>query len=240
MQMHIYTRTRAGASWSRFKEIARDIKREQHRAAARGDRRACAMIVSARRTAAERRRHALATASTKVPRTQSRQTSGSPKKVAAAGSSSGGDDGGDGGSDDDGDGPLARLERFAGLKRNAIGAIESADSEWKSADAAFFAANPSRNHRLRRCFENEFESLPNSSKLPPAPFGHAWEILIRKIGPGLRVRMPFCRDLRCQIPDREAYLRALFDIAAQGGEGPIPTKTVAARARQYIKTGRMS
>ena len=106
-------------------------------------------------------------------------------------------------------------------------------------DRRWFDENRSRSHRLRRAFPGELlEVLPGS--LPAAPFGYQWEILVRLTWPNLRERFPFCRNLLAEIPDDEAWLRALYDVVAEGGEGSVPDKQVAELARQYAKRRAMS
>jgi hypothetical protein len=96
-------------------------------------------------------------------------------------------------------------------------ALTTADTSWKRDDAAWFKANPHRSHRLRPMFPGEAPTLMREpAALPPR---HEHQVLVRQVEPGQRVRLVFGRNLDCPIPDAEAVLHALFDLAARGEAG---------------------
>ena len=74
------------------------------------------------------------------------------------------------------------------------------DASWKDDDRAWFEENPSRAHRLRRLFPGEIDSSLLPGEAPP---GHEWQIVVRQLEPGIRVKAPLCRNTACPIPDVE-------------------------------------
>lgn len=172
------------------------------------------------------------------PRAANRAVKGGGSRLAATGGSS---SGGDGGGSSDGDGPgspsailSAAVAECAGLNPTP----NIAPSPGKTSDARWFRANPTRSHRLRRCWPGELVALPNFGKLPAAPAGYEYEMLVRQIAVGVRIRFPFRRHIAARIPDVEAILHALFDLNANGEpRDRISAADVIALARTYQAGG---
>lgn len=102
------------------------------------------------------------------------------------------------------------------------GAVNLQASAWKADDAAWFASHPDRSHRLRPMADDEAATYPPGLVDQPMPENHRFEVVIRQIEPGRRVRLPFGRNVSVPIPDHEAIIHALFDrIAAGGGPGRV-------------------
>jgi len=95
---------------------------------------------------------------------------------------------------------------------------QDTDAPWKSDDAAWFEAHPTRLHRIRPLIGEEAASFGSISEQPMPP-RHELQVLVRQIEPGQRVRSPFGRNLDTPIPDDEAALHALFDVVTNTGGG---------------------
>ena len=106
------------------------------------------------------------------------------------------------------------------------------DASWKDDDRAWFEKNSSRAHRLRRLFPGEIDLSLLPGEAPP---GHEWQIVVRQVTPGERVKMPLCRNTACPIPDVEPVLHAVFDLAAKDREpgAVISVKEAAELALKY-------
>ena len=80
---------------------------------------------------------------------------------------------------------------------------------WARDDAAWFAARPSRSHRVRKAYPGEFAPLD----CDPA---EGWKAVVRQVAAGARLRLPvFMPDLRREIED-DAAAHALFDCVEAG------------------------
>jgi hypothetical protein len=102
---------------------------------------------------------------------------------------------------------------------------------WKEDDAAWFAANPRRTHRLREAYPGELEamcSLRDGSRnnLTREDFPHVY-VVVRQIQSGLRVRRPsIWLHLAKPLPQTDEFAHALFDYLASphrvlaSGEAP--------------------
>jgi hypothetical protein len=119
----------------------------------------------------------------------------------------------------------------AGLGGRSV-MISVADEPWKCDDRAWFEVHPDRAHRLRPMATGEAPTLLcDPPVLPPR---HAWQVLVRQVEPGRRVRIAFGRNLDCPIPDAEAIVHALFDLARCGERGAVlPIGEVAELALRY-------
>lgn len=111
--------------------------------------------------------------------------------------------------------------------------LNTADSAWKADDAAWFTANPTRAHRLRPTLPGELGTLFPGGMVPAVPERHEFQVLIRQVKPGVRVRTPFCRNVDTPIPGIEAVLHALFDTVSGSKGGVVSVREVAKLARQY-------
>jgi hypothetical protein len=124
----------------------------------------------------------------------------------------------------------AAMVKRAGISQQAV--IHRAPSASKTDDANWFAANPTRSHRLRPPFPNEtFGDKP----LPDLPPGHEICVAIRQIEPGTRVKFAFARNTKVPMPDDESSIHAFFDVAAKGGGD---YGTVAELAAKYAAAGK--
>lgn len=113
--------------------------------------------------------------------------------------------------------------------------VNTAESPWKSDDARWFQQNPARAHRLRPAFPGELEGLPEATT--PLPSGHEFQILLRQVQPGTRLRTAFCRNLEIPIPDIEPLMHALFDVVSASNGGAVSTEQVAELALRYASIG---
>ncbi len=114
------------------------------------------------------------------------------------------------------------------------------DSLWKSDDAAWFELNPERSHRMRPGIEGEkFAVLVNDKRwLEETQPGHVIFVVVRQVEPGVRVRIPFFRNLDVPIPDIEPVVHALFDLVSSGTpDGKLSVARIAPLAMQYAKGG---
>lgn len=108
----------------------------------------------------------------------------------------------------------AKVMRQAGVSRSKERtSVSLATTPWKTDDAAWFDAHPGRSHRLRPAFPDEFKHLEH--EFGEMPEHHEVQTLVRQVEVGTRIRTPFGRDLRTEIPDLEPVLHALYDLVAQ-------------------------
>jgi hypothetical protein len=102
-----------------------------------------------------------------------------------------------------------------------LAAVRRDTSSWKEDDAAWFAANPRRTHRLREAYPGELEamcSLRDGSRnnLTRKDFPHVY-VVVRQVQSGLRVRRPsIWLDLAKPLPQTDEFAHALFDYLASG------------------------
>jgi hypothetical protein len=90
------------------------------------------------------------------------------------------------------------------------------DGPWKEDDRDWFAQNPKRSHRARLPFPGEANKEAAGS-----PAGHTMIMLVRQVEPGSRLKTNFYLTADAlPVPDDEATIHALFEIAAQ--REPLP------------------
>lgn len=131
------------------------------------------------------------------------------------------------------EGFVERAKQRAGVT-GPVQRISLTDTPWKTDDAQWFESHPGRSHRLRPMHPGEEETLPPEIKDAAIPEGHRWEILVRQIKKGQRVRSAFCRDTRTEIPDVEAVIHAIFDtVASAQHAGTITVEEIATLAKRY-------
>lgn len=111
--------------------------------------------------------------------------------------------------------------------------VHTANSLWKTDDAEWFRANPTRAHRMRRMHPGEDSTLFPGPSIPQPPSGHEHQVLVRQVEPGRRIRISFCRNTEVPIPDIEPLLHALFDTVSASKGGVINAKEIADLAIQY-------
>jgi hypothetical protein len=110
-----------------------------------------------------------------------------------------------------------------------------ASTPWKEDDANWFAAHPDRSHRMRPMFEGEYPKI--ADQLASVPEHHEYQTIVRQLEVGRRIRTPFCRDARTEIPDLEPVLHAIFDLMSQKNETArvVTVAEIANLARKYEK-----
>jgi hypothetical protein len=123
--------------------------------------------------------------------------------------------------------------RRAGLPATVRPQVSVDDAIWKTDDAAWFAANPTRSHRLRPVFAGEVEAI---GRTLPDLAGYQHAAMVRQVEPGRRIKHMINLNTAIEVPDIEAVLHALFDQAASGGD--LSVATVAELALQYAAVGR--
>lgn len=113
-------------------------------------------------------------------------------------------------------------------------AITLTETPWKHEDADWFKRRPERSHRMRLLQDGEMESLPSEMKRSTAPLQHRWEVIVRQVQEGQRIRTLVLRDMSVYIKDDEQLLHALFDIAFRSGpDKVIEMAEVHALAHRY-------
>ncbi len=93
------------------------------------------------------------------------------------------------------------------------------DTPWQMDDREWFDRHPRRTHRARPAHPGEQQSLMSTPTKTPE--GHELWVLIRQVEPGRRVRIPFFRDPVTELPDIDAVVAALFDLARSGQPGQV-------------------
>lgn len=125
------------------------------------------------------------------------------------------------------------LLRKAGVERHPTN-VSFESSPWKADDAAWFKSHPRRSHRMRRMYNGEASSLSKDVVLGAPPENYRYEILVRQVEVGKRLRTLFCRNTEVHIPDEEEVMHALFDIVSKSGKtGVITSDEVEAMAAKY-------
>jgi hypothetical protein len=115
--------------------------------------------------------------------------------------------------------------RRSGCDPRRIGLLDTA---WKDDDRAWFASHPDRAHRARLPFPGEAEEAEK------VPAGHVRILLIRQIEPGYRVKASFYLNADFfPIPDDEAVVHALFEVAAKREPLPRDRYTLHALVDRY-------
>ena len=109
---------------------------------------------------------------------------------------------------------LDGIERRGGVTRPLN--VSVLDTPWKDNDRSWFEQNRERSHRARMPFPGE---LDGDAAKPPA--GHVPIMLVRQVEPGSRIKARLFLDVvSLPVPDDEATIHALFEIAAQ--REPLP------------------
>lgn len=128
----------------------------------------------------------------------------------------------------------------AGLDKKQPQNVFLEDSTWKRDDAQWFRSHPDRSHRIRSMYDGELNTLLNHEKFPAPPDGHRIEILVRQVEVGKRIRIPFVRNIRQEIPDAEEVIHAIFDIVSRSNplKSVISSQEVNAIAEKYTKSKR--
>jgi hypothetical protein len=117
---------------------------------------------------------------------------------------------------------------------DVIGEIFSAlDHSWKTDDRTWFEENPQRSHRARMPLAGE-EFLFGTNSLPECTSF----ILVRQIKPGTRIRRGFyLNTVLLPVPDDEALIHAMFEIASGRGPAPRTMQEFCALREKYAARG---
>jgi hypothetical protein len=131
------------------------------------------------------------------------------------------------------DNAAIELMRRGGLHKPPTN-VSFADSPWKLDDAAWFKTHPNRSHRLRPMCPGEAASLSPQLMQIEIPENHRWEILVRQVKKGQRIRTVFLRNTQACIPDADEVIHAIFDLVCEPGRsGKINNEEVAALAEMF-------
>jgi len=115
------------------------------------------------------------------------------------------------------------------------------DNAWKSDDAEWFKNNPSRSHRLRRVFVDELSALPKDITQREMSNEYRLDILVRQISPGQRARLPIWLYSAIDVPDDEAVIHAIFDLASKKGRvSEITLDEIQKMAKEYGASQRLN
>ncbi|MFJ2982652.1 MULTISPECIES: hypothetical protein [unclassified Pseudomonas] len=91
-----------------------------------------------------------------------------------------------------------------------------------------------RTHRMRLTYPGELQQLPPQIQQFQIPDGHRFEILVRQVVKGERIRSLFCRNTEIYILDGDEVIHAIFDIvAAGGGDGVVRPERIELIAEGY-------
>src|SRR5262245_16450898 len=119
---------------------------------------------------------------------------------------------------------LADVERRGGGARATT--VTLLDYPWKDDDRNWFKQNPERTHRARAPSPGEVEI--------EAPAGHAPIMLVRQVEPGYRLRGEVYLNANfLPLPDNEAVVHALFEVAMGREATPGDGKALLALAEKY-------
>jgi hypothetical protein len=125
---------------------------------------------------------------------------------------------------------LADIERRGGVGDGMHASkINFADTPWKTDDTAWFEQNPTRSHRVRMPFPGECDE-----KVAMVPAGTALIILVRQVKPGTRLRVGNVFGTNfLPVPDDEATIHALFEVAMQREAVPHDDEALRALIKKY-------
>lgn len=114
-------------------------------------------------------------------------------------------------------------------EKTVLVTLDALQLPWCADDAAWFAKNPSRAHRVRPVYPQEFPQVSD------APF-----VAVRQIRGGLRSRIPVNPIERYRdAPEHIAH--AIFDLTCSAGVGEfISTQQVNKRAAELRKAARVN
>jgi hypothetical protein len=135
---------------------------------------------------------------------------------------------------------FSKLDKMSGHVTSPAGveisysSISNSGAPWRSDDAAWFERNPKRSHRIRPLWAGEGANMSKGLVLLPTPVNFRYEVIVRQLEVGTRIRALFCRNMDAPTAMVEEVLHALFDILAQRGRtGVISSDEVAEIAVKY-------
>jgi hypothetical protein len=121
----------------------------------------------------------------------------------------------------DADARINHALKFGGCKLTRK--VNLLDSAWKDDDRTWFEANPSRAHRARLPFPNEFAPGMEEETAPP---GTALVLLVRQVESGCRLKTGvYLAPTLLPVPDIEVLAHTLFEIAVKNE--PLPSSREA-------------
>ena len=125
---------------------------------------------------------------------------------------------------------LADVERRGGVgDGRRISKVNFSATPWIADDDDWFAQNPSRSHRARAPFPGECDE-----KIAMVPPGTALIILVRQVKPGTRLRVGHVFGTNfLPVPDDEATIHALFEVAMQREPVPRNDETLRTLIEKY-------
>jgi len=125
---------------------------------------------------------------------------------------------------------LADIERRGGVGDGLHASkINFSTTPWIADDDDWFAQNPSRSHRARAPFPGECDE-----KIAMVPPGTALIILVRQVKPGTRLRVGHVFGTNfLPVPDDEATIHALFEVAMQREPVPRNDETLRTLIEKY-------
>jgi hypothetical protein len=107
------------------------------------------------------------------------------------------------------------------------------DYPWKTGDRAWFGENPKRSHRARMPFTGEGYLFDAKALAGCAPI-----VLVRQVKPGTRLRGGFYLNTALlPVPDDEALILAMFEIAARREPVPGNMQAFTALRDKYAARG---
>lgn len=107
---------------------------------------------------------------------------------------------------------ISDIQRRAGCS-HPITQINIGDSVWKEDDRVWFEQRPDRSHRVRTPYPGEIDDVVD------VPEGRELLFIIRQVAPGNRIKAGTLLNQEIlPVPDEEAVIHALFDVAADGGD----------------------
>jgi hypothetical protein len=126
-------------------------------------------------------------------------------------------------------GSLDRVLKKGGAEGVPL-ALNAQEAPWKADDAAWFAAHPDRTQRARPAAAGEWPQYVSTT-------------IVRQIAPGSRIKTGFSiPDDDLPVPDEEAMLHGLFDLAVQRArersDAPLGREEVTAARERYLTGGR--
>jgi len=124
-------------------------------------------------------------------------------------------------------------KRLDDVKRRGGGGrarnVSLLDHPWKSDDRDWFERNRERSHRARMPFPGEADK-----EAAKTPAGHALIVLVRQVEPGTRLRAAVFVDANfLPLPDDEAVVHALFEVAVRREAVPRDRRALCALIEKY-------
>jgi hypothetical protein len=122
------------------------------------------------------------------------------------------------------------VRRSGGTHTNGITfKVNPPDGPWKEDDRNWFEQNPKRSHRARLPFPGEADK-----EAAGTPAEHTMIMLVRQVEPGNRLKTNFYLTTEAlPVPDDEAIIHALFEIAMEREPLPLNVEAFHALIAKY-------